>query len=73
MFVEVCRSSFLDNLSRRIFVISILCPFDVLSIVVLSVSHTIKANNIHNRHFSCSCSDTVYSKRIKKNRKKTHF
>ena len=29
--------------------------------------------NILNRHFSCSCSDIIYSKSIKKNRKKSHF
>ena len=34
---------------------------------------TNKANNILNRHFSCSCSDTIYSKSIKKNRKKVPF
>ena len=32
-------------------------------------------NAIHllNRLSSCSCSDTIYSKSIKKNRKKSHF
>ena len=32
-------------------------------------------NVIHilNRLFSCSCSDTIYSRSIKKNRKKSHF
>ena len=34
---------------------------------------TKKAKNILNRHFLCSCSDTIYSKSIKKNRKKSHF
>ena len=34
---------------------------------------TNKAKNILNRYFSCSCSDTIYSKSIKKNRKKSHF
>ena len=34
---------------------------------------TNKANHILNGHFSCSCSDTIYSKSIKKNRKKCHF
>ena len=34
---------------------------------------TNKAKNILNRHFSCSCSDTIYSKSIKKNRKKVPF
>ena len=34
---------------------------------------TNKAKHILNRHFSCSCSDTIYSKSIKKNRKKSHF
>ena len=29
-----------------------------------------KANHILNRLFSCSCSDTIYSKSIKKSRKK---
>ena len=31
-----------------------------------------KAKHILNRTFSCSCSDTIYSKSIKKNRKKSH-
>ena len=34
---------------------------------------TNKAKNILNRHFPCSCSDTIYSKSIKKNRKKVPF
>ena len=34
---------------------------------------TNKAKHILNRHFSCSCSDTIYSKSIKKNRKKVPF
>ena len=34
---------------------------------------TNKAKHILNRHFSCSCSDTIYSKSIKKIRKKSHF
>ena len=34
---------------------------------------TNKAKHILNRHFSCSCSDTIYSKSIKKNRKKSRF
>ena len=32
-----------------------------------------KANHILNRLFSCSCSDTIYGKIIKKNRKKSHI
>ena len=32
-----------------------------------------KAKHILNRLFSCSCSDTIYGKRIKKNRKKSYF
>ena len=32
-----------------------------------------KAKHILSRLFSCSCSDTIYSKSIKKNRKKSHF
>ena len=32
-----------------------------------------KAKHIPNRLFSCSCSDTIYSKSIKKNRKMSHF
>ena len=32
-----------------------------------------KANHIINRLFSCSCSDTIYRKNIKKSRKKSHF
>ena len=31
------------------------------------------AKNILNRLFSCSCSYTIYSKSIKKNRKKSNF
>ena len=34
---------------------------------------TNEAKHILNRQFSCSCSDTIYSKSIKKNRKKSHF
>ena len=34
---------------------------------------TNKAKHLLNRHFSCSCSDTIYSKSIKKKRKKSHF
>ena len=34
---------------------------------------TNKAKHILNRHFSCSRSDTFYSKGIKKIRKKSHF
>ena len=34
---------------------------------------TNKAKHIHNMHFSCSCSDTIYSKSIMKSRKKSHF
>ena len=33
---------------------------------------TNKAKHILNRHFSCSCSDTIYSKSKKKS-KKSHF
>ena len=32
-----------------------------------------RAKHILNRLYSCSCSDTIYSKSIKKIRKKTHF
>ena len=32
-----------------------------------------KAKRILNRLFLCSCSDTIYSKSIKKYRKKSHF
>ena len=34
---------------------------------------TNKAKKILNRHLSCSCSDIIYSKSIKKKRKKSHF
>ena len=34
---------------------------------------TNKAKHILNRHFSCSCSDTIYSKSIKKNQYFSHF
>ena len=34
---------------------------------------TNKAKHILNRHFSCFCSDTIYSKSIKKNRKSPIF
>ena len=38
MFVGVCRSYFLNDLSCRFYVTSIICPLDVLSVDVLSVS-----------------------------------
>ena len=34
---------------------------------------TNKAKHILNIRFWCSCSDTIYSKSIKKNQKKSHF
>ena len=34
---------------------------------------TNKAKHILSRQFSCACSDTIYSKSIKKNRKKSHY
>ena len=34
---------------------------------------TNKVKHLLNSHFSCSCSDTIYSKSINKNRKKSHF
>ena len=34
---------------------------------------TNKAKHILNRHVPCSCSDSIYSKSIKKSRKKSHF
>ena len=34
---------------------------------------TNKVKNILNWHLLCSCSDIIYSKSIKKNRKKSHF
>ena len=38
-----------------------------------SLFFTNKAKHILNRHFSYSCRDTIYSKSIKKNGKKSHF
>ena len=40
---------------------------------VYALFATNKAKHILNKHFSCSCSDTVYSKCIKTSRKKSHF
>ena len=34
---------------------------------------TNKAKNNLNGHLSCPCSDIIYSKIVKKNRKKSHF
>ena len=34
---------------------------------------TNKAKHILNRHFSCFCSDTIYSKSLKKSKKKVPF
>ena len=41
--------------------------------IFIHCSLQIKQNIYSKRHFSCSCSDTIYSKSIKKNRKKSHF
>ena len=38
-----------------------------------SLFATNKAKHLLNMHSSCSCSDTIYSKSIKKNKKKFHF
>ena len=40
---------------------------------VYALFATNKAKHILNSHFACSCSDTIYSKPIKKNRKKVPF
>ena len=42
----------------------------VRRIDVHALFFTNKTKQMLNRHFSCSCSDTIYSKSIKKNRKK---
>ena len=39
----------------------------------LALFATYKLKHIFNGHFSCSCSDTIYSKSIKKSRKKVPF
>ena len=41
--------------------------------IFMHCSLQIKQKNILNKHLSCSCSDIIYSKSIKKNRKKSHF
>ena len=41
------------------------------NLFALFATNTLK--HILNRHFSRSCSDTVYSKNIKKNRRKSQF
>ena len=43
-----------------------------IDLYALFLKITNKAKHTLTRHFSCSCSDTIYSKSIKKNRKKSH-
>ena len=40
---------------------------------VYALFSTNKSKHILNRHFSCSCNDTIDRKSVKKIRKKSHF
>ena len=63
---SVIRNNFLENITKQA------TPFARrFEFYALFASN--KAKHILNRHVSCSCSDTIYSKSIKKNRKKSHF
>ena len=63
---SVIRNNFLEYRSKQATVFARRNDFYALFA-------TNKAKHVHNRHFSCSCSDTIYSKSIKKIRKKSHL
>ena len=62
---SVIRNNFLEYRTKQATLIA-------QRIDVYALFFTNKVKHILNRHFSYSCSDTIYSKSIKKNRKKSH-
>ena len=62
----IIRNNFLENRTKQATLSARLNDFYALFA-------TNKAKHILNRHFSCSCSGTIYSKSIKKNGKESHF
>ena len=63
---SVIRNNFLEYRTRQATLLARRNDFNALFA-------TNKAKHILNRHFLCSCSDTIYSKSLKKHRKKSHF
>ena len=63
---SVVRNSFLEYRTKQTTLLARRNDFNKLYA-------TNKAKRILNRHVSCSCSDTIYSEGIRKNRKKAHF
>ena len=64
--VNVMRNTFLECISKQ--AIFFARRNDFYAFIA-----TKKAKHILNRHVSCSCSDMIYSKSIKKIRKKIHI
>ena len=62
----VIRNNFLECRTKQDTLIALRIDFYALFF-------TNKAKHILNRYFSCSCSDIIYSKSIKKNRIESHF
>ena len=60
---SVIRNNFLENRTTQ-------ATFFARRNDFYALFATNKAKNILNRHLSCSCSDIIYSKSIKKNKKK---
>ena len=60
---SVIRNYFLENRTNKATYFA--RRYDCYALLAIN-----KANQTLNRLFSCSCSDTIYSKSIKKNRKK---
>ena len=63
---SVIRNNFLENRTKQATIFARRNDFYALFA-------TNKAKHILNRHFSCSCAETIYSKSIKKIEKKSHF
>ena len=63
---SVIRNHFLKYRTKQ-------CTFFARQNDFYALVFTNKAKHILNRYFSFSCSDTINSKSIKKNRKKSHF
>ena len=57
---SVIRNTFLEYRTKQA---TLFAPRNV----IYALFATIKAKHILNRHFSCSCSDTIHSKSIKEN------
>ena len=70
---SVIRNNFLEYRTKQATIFARQNDFFARQNDFYAVFAANKAKHILNGHFSCSRSDTIYSKNIKKNRKKFNF